>query len=323
MGIADLRELAVTSPIDVAELGGTTGAVDAFNWLYRYMTITVRYTDPEEYTTREGTEVPNLIGITRGLPRFFESRFFPVFVFDGTPTSLKQKELVERRARRQEAAAQAEAARKRGEMRDAAQYQARAQRITRPIRRTTEELLELLDLPFFEAPSEAEAQAAHMARTDHVDYAVTDDYDVLVYGAPRTIREFTSEGPPECMDLEATLDKHEITWEQLVDVAILCGTDYNEGIRGIGPTGALAEIKQHGDLETVLARLDETIENADRIRDLFLHPGVTDEYEFEPTCTPDLCAARSFLVDEWEIPESAISRAFERLEANRDVWASR
>lgn len=321
MGIADLNELAVTSRIESDELAGSTGAVDAFNWLYRYMTITVRYTDPKEYTTREGTDVPNLIGIIRGLPKFFEHRFFPVFVFDGAPVALKQKELSERRKRRRHAATEAAAARRRGEPRKAAQYRAQAQRMTKPIRRTTEELFELLDLPYFEAPSEAEAQAAHMARTGAVDYAVTDDYDALVYGAPLTIREFTSEGPPECMDLEATLDKHAITWEQLVDIAILCGTDYNEGIRGIGPNGALAEVKQHGDLETVLAQLDETIENADRIRDLFLHPRVTNEYEFEPTCSPDLSAARTFLVDQWEIPESTIARAFERLEESRTAWA--
>lgn len=320
MGLADLKELAVSFPIESDELAGSTGAVDAFNWLYRYLTITVRYTDPAEYTTREGTEVPNLIGIIRGLPKFFEHQFFPIFVFDGAPVSLKQKELAARRERRQHAATQAAAARDRGEPRKAAQYKARAQQMTEPIRRTTEELFELLDIPYFEAPSEAEAQTAHMARSGAVDYAVTDDYDALLYGAPLTIREFTSQGPSECMDFEATLETQEITWEQLVDIAILCGTDYNEGVSGIGPKRALANIKQYDDLETVLAHLEEVIENADRIRDLFLNPWVTDDYEFEPTCSPDLSAARTFLVDQWEIPESTITRAFERLEENRTAW---
>ena len=100
-----------------------------------------------DYSTPEGTEVPNLIRISRDLPRYFASRFIPVFVFDGVPITLEQ-ELTERRTRRQEAVAQADTARERRKIREVAQYQARAQRIT-PIRRTTKALLELLDLPFF------------------------------------------------------------------------------------------------------------------------------------------------------------------------------
>ena len=321
MGIADLNELAVASPIEREELAGTSGAVDAFNWLYRYMTITVRYTDPDDYTTREGTEVPNLIGMMRGLPKFFEHRLFPVFVFDGPPDPLKQRVLSDRRRRRQQAAERAAVARDRGDSRDAARYRARSQRLTKPIRQTTGELLRLLDLPYLQAPSEAEAQAAHMARSGAVEYTVTDDYDAVVYGAPLTIREFTSDGRPECMDLEATLRKHAITREQLVDVAILCGTDYNRGVRGIGPKRALDEIKRHGDLETVLAALGATVEDADRIRERFLHPRTTDEYQFEPTCSPDLSGVRAFLLDRWELPEATVEPALTRLAEHRTAWA--
>lgn len=320
MGAASLSDLAVTSPIERDALAGSTGAVDAFNWLYRYMTRVVRETDPSVYTTHDGTEVPNLVGIVRGLSRFFEIGFFPVFVFDGSPVPLKQSVLSARRERQRRASQKAKSAQKRGDADSAAKHRARAVRLTSPIRRSTEELFEFLDLPVVHAPSEAEAQAAHMTRIGSVDYTVTDDYDALLYGSPHTVREFTSDKTPECMDFERTLERHDISWSHLVDVAILCGTDYNEGVPGFGPERALAEIRRWGTLERVLARRDATVENADRIRDLFVHPQVTDA-AFERTCRPDLAAARTYLVDEWEVPDAAVESAFDRLAATRSVWS--
>lgn len=321
MGVAELRELAVVEPMELDELAGSTGAVDALNWLYRYMTIAVTYTNPVAYTTEDGTEVPNLLGLVRGLPKFFELDLFPVFVFDGEVTRLKQSELNARRKRRRRAAERAAKARERGDTRKAARYKARAQRITAPIDRTTRELLELLDIPYFEAPSEAEAQAAHMARNRAVDYVVTDDYDALLYGAPRTVRKFTSQGKPECMDFQSTLEMHSVTWRQLVDIAIFCGTDYNDGVRGFGPDRALAEIKEHGDLESVLNQEETTIENAERIRNIFLDPVVTDDYEFDRTIAPNLEAAYEYVTETWEIPEHLVERTFHRLEKNQHRWS--
>lgn len=193
-------------------------------------------------------------------------------------------------------------------------------RLTVQISQTTHELLELLDIPYIEAPDEAEAQAAYMARQRAVDSVVTDDYDALLYGSPLTIREFTSEGAPECMDFQATIEKHAITWKQLVEIAILCGTDYNQGVPGIGPKRALAEIKAYHDLETVLAQRSETIENAERIRDQFLNPTVTDAYDVERPISPDIDAARTYITETWEIPVNIVDRAFERLEKNQRIY---
>lgn len=124
MGIANLRELAAIKPVEFDELEGTIVAVDALNWLYRYMSITVKYTESTDYTTNDGTEVPNLIGIIKGLPKFFEHDIFPIFIFDGESAQLKQKELDKRRQRRRRAAKRAAWARKRGEVRKAAHYKA-------------------------------------------------------------------------------------------------------------------------------------------------------------------------------------------------------
>ncbi|MFC6725145.1 flap structure-specific endonuclease, partial [Halobium palmae] len=195
-----------------------------------------------------------------------------------------------------------------------ARLEARTQRLTPVIQETSRELLRLLDVPIVEAPAEGEAQASFMARRGDVDYVGSEDYDTLLFGAPLTIRQLTSKGDPELMDLDATLAEHDITWEQLVDVGILCGTDFNPGVKGIGPKTALKAVTEHGDLFAVLDARDLHVEFADRIRDLFLDPPVTDEYAFDVDYEPRIAAAREYVVDEWEVEGSEVERGFERIE---------
>ena len=250
MGNADLRQLAVVEDVSFDDIGGGVVAVDAHNWLYKYLTTTVRFTRGDAYTTSDGTEVPNLIGVTQGLPKFFEHDLTPVFVFDGRVVGLKDEEVASRREEREEREERLEAAR--GPL-EAARLDSQTQRLTDVIHETTRELLSLLDVPVVEAPAEGEAQASYMARVDDgVDYVGSDDYDCLLLGAPDTLRRLTSEGGPERMDFRATLEEHGITWEQLVDVGILCGTDFNDGLHGYGPKTALKAIRERGDLWAVL-----------------------------------------------------------------------
>ncbi len=81
----------------------------------------------------------------------------------------------------------------------------------------------------------------------------------LLFGAPRLVRFLSinsqewlpSKGRarqvlPELIDLEYFLGYHGITRPQLIDMGILIGTDFNPGVKGIGPKTALKLIKKHG-----------------------------------------------------------------------------
>jgi flap endonuclease-1 len=313
MGNADLRDLAVIEDVSFDDLGGSVVAVDAHNWLYRYLTTTVRFTRDEAYTTPDGQEVANLIGVVQGLPKFLEHDVTPVFVFDGGVTDLKDAEVEKRREQREKREDELEDARERGDTAEIARLDSQTQRLTDVILETTRELLSILDVPVIEAPAEGEAQAARMARSGTVDYAGTEDYDALLFGSPRTLRQLTSSGDPERMDLDATLEHHDITWEQLVDVGILCGTDFNEGVSGIGPKTAVKTVREHGDIWGVFEARDVHIDNVDRIRGLFLDPPVTEDISFDAEITPDVEAAREFVVDEWHVAADEVERGFERI----------
>ncbi|MEF8800481.1 MAG: flap endonuclease-1 [Halolamina sp.] len=314
MGNADLRAVAVIEDVSFEELAGSVVAVDAHNWLYRYLTTTVKFTNESVYTTQSNEEVANLIGLVQGLPKFFEADVTPVMVFDGGVTDLKSDEVERRREQRERAEEKQQAAEDAGEPVEAARLEARTQRLTETIHETTRGLLDRLDVPYIEAPAEGEAQCAHMAAIGDADYAGSEDYDTMTFGSPRTLRQLTSKGNPELMDLQATLEKHDIAYEQLVDVALLMGTDFNEGVSGYGPKTAVKAVKAHGDIWAVMEAEDVYVENADRVRELFFDPPVTDDYDLDLDIDPDMQAAREYVTDTWEVPAGEVERGFERIE---------
>ena len=143
MGNADLRDLAVLEDVPFDDLSESVVAVDAHNWLYRYLTTTVRWTNEDIYTTADGDEVANLIGVVQGLPKFFEHDITPVFVFDGSVVSLKDDEVAERRAEREKREEKLETAREEGDELAVARLESQTQRLTDTILRTTGEVLEI------------------------------------------------------------------------------------------------------------------------------------------------------------------------------------
>ncbi len=312
MGNADLRDLAAIRDVAFEDIGGGVVAVDAHNWLYRYLTTTVKWTSEEKYTTADGVEVANLIGVVQGLPKFFEHDLIPVMVFDGAVTDLKADEVADRREKRERAEERRAAAQERGDAVEAARLEARTQRLTETIQETTRELLSLLDVPIVEAPAEGEAQCAQMAATGTVDHAGSEDYDTLLFGAPTTLRRLTSKGDPELMELAATLDGLGLDRQGLVDVAMLCGTDFNEGVHGVGPKTAVKAVKEHGDLWGALDARGAEIPNAAEIRELFMNPPATD-VDVDADVNPDVEAARAYVVDEWGVAADEVERGFERI----------
>jgi flap endonuclease-1 len=314
MGNADLRELAVVEEIAFEEVAGSVVAVDAHNWLYRYLTTTVKWTSDDAYTASDGTEVANLVGVVQGLPKFFEHDLTPVFVFDGAVTDLKSDEVERRREDRERREEKLEDAREAGDAVEVARLESQTQRLTETIQRTSRGLLDLLDVPVVEAPAEGEAQASVMARRGEVDYVGTEDYDALLFGAPYTLRQLTSDGDPELMDFEATLADLDLSWEQLVDAGILMGTDFNEGVSGYGPKTAVDAVREPGDLGAVCEADGIHVDGADRIRDLFLDPPATDDYALDLSLDPDVDAARAFVCEEWGVDPGEVDRGFDRIE---------
>ncbi|MEM2465799.1 MAG: flap structure-specific endonuclease, partial [Candidatus Bathyarchaeia archaeon] len=184
-------------------------------------------------------------------------------------------------------------------------------------------------VPWIQAPSEGEAQAAHVVKRGDADYCASQDYDSLLFGAPRLVRNVTISGrrklpgknvyievEPEVIELEQVLKECGITHEQLIDVGILVGTDFNpEGIKGLGPKTALKLIKEYGSLENVLRH----IKNAEfpvepqKIKEIFLNPKVTDNYKIEWR-KPDVEGVINFICRERDFSEDRVRKALEKMQ---------
>ena len=106
---------------------------------------------------------------------------------------------------------------------------------------------------------------------------------------------------PELVALREFLEKHGMTREQLVDLAMLVGTDFNQGVKGIGPKKALKLIRVHGRLENVPDEVKIRLAgNYEEVRRVFLEPDVYGNYgisygELQEQRTYDfLCEERGF-----------------------------
>lgn len=186
-------------------------------------------------------------------------------------------------------------------------------------------LLRVMGIPVIQAPSEGEAQASSIVRDGKAYAAGSQDYDALLFGAPVVVRNLAVTGKrklagksifveikPELIELEKGLAALGISREQLVDIALLVGTDYNDGIKGIGPRKALKLIKKHKGIEAVLLELKTEIKNLAEIKNLFLNPPVTSEYEIKWK-KPDPEAIMKFLCDDHDFSQVRVSKAVERL----------
>jgi len=239
---------------------------------------------------------------------------------------LDQRGLVETLRRWVESAKEKwEIAKAEGDLETAYKYAQASSRVKPEIVEDSKYLLNIMGIPFVQAPSEGEAQAAHMILKKDANCIASQDYDSLLFGAQIIIRNLAVTGKrklpgkdayvnvePEIIELEDTLSNLGINREQLIDIAICVGTDYNKGLKKVGPKTALMLIKKYGDIYTVLRERGEEIEDLDKIRELFIHPEVTDDYKIKWK-KPDSEKLIEFLCDKHGFSVERIEKAIERL----------
>ncbi|MEM2995088.1 MAG: flap endonuclease-1 [Candidatus Bathyarchaeia archaeon] len=327
MGV-NLRDLVPKTVVRLEDLSGKSIAIDAYNALYQFLAI-IRQPDGTPLKDANGRVTSHLSGLLYRTSNLVEMGIKPIYVFDGTPPALKEAEIKRRMKTKEEALIKYEQAIKEGKIEEARMYAQATSRLKDYMAEDSKKLLDLMGIPWVQAPSEGEAQAAHLAKNGDADYCASQDYDSLLFGAPRLVRNVTISGRrklpgknvyveviPEIVELEKVLKGCEITREQLIDIGILIGTDFNpEGVKGLGPKTALKLIKEHGNIEKAIQHL----KNADfpvepqKIREIFLHPKVTDNYKIEWK-EPDVEGVVDFICRERDFSEDRVRKAVEKMQ---------
>jgi len=323
MGV-DLTDLVPGKETTLVDLNGKVIAIDAFNTLYQFLSI-IRQMDGTPLVDNKGDVTSHLSGIIYRVTNLIENGIKPVFVFDGKPPVLKAETIKARREIREAAQQMYQAAKASGSA-EAYKYAQASTSINSQIIKDSKELLGYMGVPYLIAPSEGEAQASYMVAKGAADYVGSQDYDSLLFGAPRMVRNVTITGrrklprrnayvdvKPEIIELKDILDTLEITREQLVDMGILVGTDFNPGIFKVGPKTALKLVKKHKDMPGIFEELGQTIENYEAIRDFFLNPPTTDDYSVK-WGKPEPEKIKQFLCDEHSFSPERVEKVVERLE---------
>ncbi len=318
MGVA-IRDIIAEykTPVSWEAIPGIA-AVDANNALYQFLTI-IRQPDGTPLMDSKGRVTSHLSGILFRVSNFMEKGIKPVFVFDGKPTALKSRTVEARRKIRDEAGEKWKQAVAEGNEEEAYKQARSATRVDDEIIRTSKDLLRLMGLPTVQAPGEGEAQATHMAIKGDARYVVSQDYDTLLFGAPALVRNLTVSGKrkirgrtitvnPERLVLAEILAGLKITREELIQIGILCGTDFNPGVPGVGAKTGL-KIVQKGEF---LAKIEEKVPDFDPapVMDIFLHPHVTDEYTLE-WGHPDVLGIKKMLCEGYDFSVERVEKAME------------
>jgi flap endonuclease-1 len=323
----NLRDLVPKVTVDLTSLSGKSIAIDAYNALYQFLAI-IRQPDGTPLKDRTGKITSHLSGLLYRTSNLVEMGIKVVYVFDGVPPTLKEVEIKRRARVKEEALVKYERALQEGRTEEARTYAQMTSRLKDYMADDSKRLLKLLGIPWIQAPSEGEAQAAYLAMKGDTDYCASQDYDSLLFGAPLLIRNVTISGRrklprrnvyievvPEIVELKKALSDLGITREQLVDIGILVGTDFNpDGVKGVGPKTALQAIREHGTLEKALPSLKnpEFPVEPQRIRDIFLHPKVTDNYRlFWDEIDAD--GVVEFMCGEKDFDEERVRKALEKM----------
>jgi flap endonuclease-1 len=285
MGV-DISSIINGSEIKMEDLAGKKVAVDAFNTLYQFLS-TIRQRDGTPLMDPQDRVTSHLTGIFYRTSNLIIAGVKPCFVFDGKPPEFKVVS-EGRRRRREEARKRFEEAKRRGDYAEARKHARQSSRLTDKMVEETKQLLSAMGIPCVQAPSEGEAQAAYMCTQGDVYATVSQDYDALVFGSRRLVRNLNVTGRrklpgkdiykqihPEIYILEDVLSLLGISHEQLIYLAVLVGTDYNpKGVRGIGPKKALKMVKENSDpFKAVKWEFDI---DPDKIINWFKKPDVTD-----------------------------------------------
>jgi flap endonuclease-1 len=339
MGL-DLRGLITKEKTRLESFSSKIVAIDAYNTIYQFLSI-IRGPDGAPLSDSSGRVTSHLSGLFYRNVNFLSLGIKPVYVFDGKPPSLKSAEIERRKQIKKEATIKYEKALAEGDTEGMRRYAQQTTILQDTMVDDAKKILSLFGIPYIDAPSEGEATAAHLTITGQAYAAASQDYDSILFGAKRLVRNFTNSGKrklpnrntyieiePEIIDSQKMLSELGLTREQLVDVGILIGTDFNpDGFERIGPKTALKMIKEHGKLEEIPQIQDKLAAiNFGQIRKIFLEPEIAQipEIKFGTVNFSEiiryLSEERSFSKERLEVSLGRLQKAAERRSHTLEQW---
>lgn len=311
------RDIVLAQELPWEALSGRTLAVDGYNAVYQFL-ASLRQRDGQLFSDAEGRVTSHLMGVFYRTTALLQEGVLPVWVFDGRPPERKAGTIRQRIAVKERAEEEWQKALAAGDLETARRKAAQTSRLTRPMVEELLRLLAALGVPALQAPSEGEAQAASMAARGTVWAAASEDYDSLLFGAPRLVRGLAarargnSAGPgAQLVDRAELLARLGIDADELILLGILVGTDFNEGASGFGPKKALKLVQEHRGFDATVSAAGLDPAEAAEVAEIFRHP-TTVEVPAPSFGPVDEESVRRILVDEHGFSDGRVRAAVAR-----------
>jgi len=322
MGV-NLGKLIESEQIELEQLSGKKIAIDALNTIYQFLSI-IRQPDGTPLMDSQGQVTSHLSGLFYRTLKMMQMGIIPCYVFDGKPPHLKAETIQKRRDIRAASEVKWKEAQKVGDLETARKFAQAASRVNEKMLEESKELLTALGIPSVQAPSEGESQAAYLCKNGDVYCAGSQDFDSLLFGTPILARNLAITGrrkvprqnryievKPELFDLDKILKELKITQEQLVEIGIFIGTDFNPGIKGIGPKKAYKHV-----LEKPISEWKNELEfgiDPEEVKKVFLEPEITKDYSLK-WGEPDRDKLVEIMHERHEFSVDRIDSALKKLE---------
>ncbi len=326
MGVK-LKDIVEPKKIDFKDLEGRAVSIDAFNTLYQFLS-TIRQRDGRPLTDENGNITSHLSGILYRNSSMVEKGIKPIYIFDGQAPELKSETQAKRREIREESEKIFKEALAQGDTEKARKYAMRSSKLSPEIIESSKKLLTLMGIPYVDAKGEGEAQAAYLVQKGDAYAVASQDYDCLLFGAKRVVRNLavnSNLGNLEYYELDKVLRQLNITREELVEMGILIGTDFCEGMKGVGAKTAL-KLAHKGQLKEKLAELQEqSTHDLDEVKELFLNHNVNTDYKIKWE-KPNKDQLIEFLSYEHGFSQDRVSKAADKLknlsstQGSLDAW---
>jgi len=306
-------------------------AIDAFNTIYQFLAI-IRQRDGTPLKDYEGNITSHLTGLFYRSINFLEHNIRPIYVFDGKPSDLKLNTIKERKKIKEEAQKKMVAAQDAEDFKEAKKFAQFTSKLDEGMIEESKKLIESMGIPLVQASSEGEAQSAYMVEKEDAWACASQDYDTLLFGGKRLIRNFAISRSRKLKDTTVTLDIEFVSFtkflenlginhEQLVEMAILIGTDFFPGVKGIGQKTGLELIKKHGSIENILKsnikvggkEIVLDIDLVEQIKNIFLNPDVKKDYKIPKPKKINFDRIEELLIEKHNFSKQRIDNALERL----------
>jgi flap endonuclease-1 len=261
MGIKNMLKFLNTNypelikKININNFQGEKIAIDISILLYQVI-IAIRNSG-SDMTNQQGDVTSHILGLFNKTILLLKKNILPIYVFDGPAPAFKLKVLQNRKIIKQRAIDKlndndlSES--------DKIKYFKRTVSISKKQIEECKELLTLMGIPYVVAPEEADSQCAQLVKEGHATGVLTEDMDILTFGANTIYRNLVSYKKEQIkIDLPEILNKLDLTYEQFVELCILFGCDYTEKLLDISPNTIYEYFHKHKNMKDTLLSIYKT-----------------------------------------------------------------